>query len=180
MVKVGNLRDEPAGGENSWGNRTSSEGKSTLAVWEDLPHWQQDNHHIHGSYRKVSGSYWKSFESLSYLHNETVNIYTHLLPAVTAPAGAFALYAFLQPRYTGASVTDLAVIGCFFMGVVVCLGMSATYHTISNHSPRANRIGNQLDYVGIVALITGSFVPSVYYGFWCQGHLQKAYWTMVR
>lgn len=41
------------------------------------------------------------------------------------------------------------------------------------------RLGNQLDYVGIVALITGSFVPSIFYGFYCEPTLQKIYWAMV-
>lgn len=41
------------------------------------------------------------------------------------------------------------------------------------------RLGNQLDYVGIVALITGSFIPSVYYGFHCEPLLRKIYWFMV-
>lgn len=36
-----------------------------------------------------------------------------------------------------------------------------------------------MDYVGIVALIFGSFVPSVYYGFHCEPMLQKTYWGMV-
>ena len=77
------------------------------------------------------------------------------------------------------TVADLLVFACFFLGAVVCLGMSATYHTISNHSPEVNRWGNQLDYAGIVALIYGSFVPSVYYGFYCEPALQRRYWTMV-
>ena len=57
--------------------------------------------------------------------------------------------------------SDIIAFTFFFAGAIVCLGMSATYHTISNHSQLVNKLGNQLDYVGIVALITGSFVPSV-------------------
>jgi hypothetical protein len=30
-----------------------------------------------------------------------------------------------------------------------------------------------------VFLITGSFVPSIFYGFYCHPHLQEFYWTMV-
>lgn len=44
---------------------------------------------------------------------------------------------------------------------------------------QVNRLGNQLDYLGIVALIWGSMVPSVYYGFYCELMLQRTYWTMV-
>jgi adiponectin receptor len=57
--------------------------------------------------------------------------------------------------------------------------IQSRYHTISNHSPLVNRIGNKLDYVGIVMLITGSFIPSIWFGFWCDPMLQRIYWTMV-
>lgn len=150
-----------------------------LLHWNDLPHWLQDNAHIHSHYRSPSNSFSKSFASLSYLHNETVNIYTHLLPAALSVPTSYFLYRVLQPRYQSATSEDIVAFACFFLGFALCLGTSATYHTISNHSPRVNQLGNQLDYVGIVLLITGSFVPSVYYGFWCKRELQMGYWTMV-
>jgi adiponectin receptor len=155
------------------------ENWSSLVQWNEVPHWQQDNHHIHGSYRKPSGSFHRSFSSLFYVHNESVNIYSHLIPALATLPGAFILYRILQPRYGQATKSDIVAFGCFFLGLVLCLGMSATYHTISNHSPRVNRLGNQLDYVGIVLLITGSFVPSIFYGFWDNPKMQAEYWIMV-
>jgi adiponectin receptor len=151
----------------------------TLVKWDDLPHWQKDNHYIHGNYRRVSGSYFRSLGSLSYWHNETINIYSHLIPALLSLPCAAASYKLLRPRYEQATAADVVALGCFFLGAALCLGMSATYHTISNHSPMVNQIGNQLDYIGIVLLITGSFVPCVYYGFWCDPTLQKVYWSMV-
>ena len=158
---------------------TASDLLSHLISWDDLPHWRQDNHYILGSYRKVSNSYGKSFRSLGYWHNETINIYSHLVSALMSlPCGAF-LYHILRPRYQQASQGDVLAFACFFLGASLCLGMSATFHTISNHSPLVNRLGNQLDYIGIVLLIAGSFVPSVFYGFWCEPALQKVYWVMV-
>ncbi len=151
----------------------------SLVKWDDVPHWQQDNHYIQSNYRRVSNSYLKSFGSLTYWHNETVNIYSHLLPALLSFPSAMALYNIMKPRYEQATQRDVIAFSCFFSGAALCLGMSATYHSISNHSPMVNRIGNQLDYVGIVLLITGSFVPSVYYGFWCDRLLQNIYWSMV-
>ncbi|KAF2457764.1 adipor-like receptor [Lineolata rhizophorae] len=57
--------------------------------------------------------------------------------------------------------------------------MSATFHTISNHSERVARVGNALDYLGIVALIWGSFVPSIYYGYGGEVGWIRFYWTMI-
>ena len=147
-----------------------------LLKWSALPAWQKDNQYIHGHYRPASYSYSTSFQSLFYLHNESVNIHSHLLGAFLFLCLSFSIYAF---REYPVSSSDIIAFGCFFLGAVVCLGMSAVYHTISNHSPSVNRFGNQLDYVGIVALITGSFIPSVYYGFYCEPALRKFYWAMA-
>jgi adiponectin receptor len=148
-------------------------------LWDDLPSWQQDNHYIYSGYRPASASFQKSFASLGYLHNESVNIYSHLLGALIFSAAGVLLYKIIKPRYESAATSDILAFGCFFAGAALCLGMSGTYHTISNHSPTVAKFGNKLDYVGIVFLITGSFIPSVFYGFYCRPHLQEFYWTMV-
>ena len=150
--------------------------KPPLLRWNALPEWQRDNAYILSRYRPASYSYHRSFQSLFYLHNESVNIHSHLLGAFLFVFISFSVYAF---RAYPVSVADIIAFGCFFIGAVVCLGISATYHAIMNHSPQVSRFGNQLDYVGIIALITGSFVPSVYYGFYCEPILQKVYWGMA-
>ena len=45
---------------------------------------------------------------------------------------------------------------------------------------RVAAFGNQLDYLGIVILMWGSTIPTVYYGFYCDPSLQKVYCIMVR
>jgi len=151
----------------------------SLIHWDNVPHWMQDNQHIHSNYRQASNSYKRSFASILHVHNETVNIWTHLVPGLLSIPSGIALYHTLKPRYDRATAADVLALSCFFLGAATCLSISATYHTISNHSPSVNRWGNQLDYFGIVLLITGSFVPSIYYGFWCHPRLQQMYWSMV-
>lgn len=147
-----------------------------LLRWNELHSWQKDNQYILAHYRPVSNSYFRSFQSLFYLHNESVNIHSHLLGAFVFLFISLNVYAF---EVHDVSTSDIYAFGCFFGGAIICLGTSAFYHTISNHSPKVNRLGNQLDYLGIIALITGSFLPSVYYGFYCHPSLQKLYWGMV-
>jgi adiponectin receptor len=108
-----------------------------------------------------------------------VNIYTHGLGAIAAVVSAFWLHNVLRPRYDTASQEDIFAFSCFFFGATSCLGMSATYHAISNHSPEVSRFGNQLDYLGIVFLIWGSFIPSIYYGFQGDVFWVRTYWSMV-
>jgi len=150
-----------------------------IVLWEALPSWQQDNHFILSGYRTQSNSYKKSVQSLGYLHNETVNIYTHLIGSLAFGVGSVILWNALALRYPSASTEDVYVFACFFFGAVGCLGMSATYHAISNHSPAVNRVGNKLDYLGIVLLTWGSFIPSVHYGFGPNQEWIKMYWSMV-
>lgn len=151
-----------------------------LLLWDDLPHWRRDNAYIQSGYRPSQASYLHSFLSLGYLHNESVNIWSHLLGSVAALAGATYLYAVVHPRYKSASESDILVFGCFFGGAIVCLGMSATYHALTSHSYEVSRWGNKLDYTGIVLLIVGSYVPTLYYGFFCHPHLMSFYVYVVR
>jgi adiponectin receptor len=151
-----------------------------ILLWDELSPWQQDNHYIHSGYRAQSNSFTKSFRSLSYLHNETVNIYTHLVGALLAAISGIFLYKELEPRYETATCEDVYVFSCFFVGAVACLGMSGTYHTIQNHSHEVAIWGNKLDYLGIVFLIWGSFIPVLYYAFREEPELRRTYWAMVR
>ncbi|KAK5107856.1 hypothetical protein LTR62_000616 [Meristemomyces frigidus] len=159
---------------------TEVKAKQALTVtWDDMPRWLQDNHYIHSGYRPASNSYGKSFASITYLHNESVNIWTHLLGALMAVIVAGVISTVVKPRYTTATTEDVLVFACYFVGAIACLGMSATYHAISNHSEAVAKFGNRLDYVGIVTLIWGSFIPSIYYGFSGEPELVHRYWTMI-
>ncbi len=149
--------------------------QALLVLWDELPHWRQDNSYIYSGYRATSNSYWRSFTSLAYLHNESVNIWTHLLGAVGFTAGGVFLHSVVAPRYDTASASDVLVFSCYFAGAFLCLGMSATFHTLCNHSPEVAKWGNKLDYTGIVFLIVGSYVPALYYGFFCQPTLLTVY-----
>lgn len=160
--------------------RTEVQEKPALTVpWRAIQEWQRGNHYITGGYRPASDSYQGSAASLGYLHNESINIWTHLLGAMAAAIAGLWLCSAMKARYTMATVEDVLAFSCFFTGALTCLGMSATFHTISNHSEKVAKFGNQLDYIGIVALIWGSFLPSVYYGFRPHPHLVRWYWSMV-
>ncbi len=148
--------------------------------WDDLPPWRRDNAFILSGYRPTSNSYLSSFNSLWYLHNESVNIWTHLLGALFFTVLGLTLHSVIAPRYyTQATDSDVLVFACFFGGAFVCLGMSATYHALCNHSPAVAKWGNKLDYTGIVFLIMGSYVPALYYGLFCHEGLMTVYLSAV-
>ena len=150
-----------------------------LKSWDEIPSWQQDNEYILSGYRQATGSFKGCFESLAYVHNETVNIYSHVIGAAIFLMSPIYTYRALYLRYPLATQADLFVFSTFFYGVSICFFLSATYHIISGHSPKVQSFGNQLDYLGIVILMWGSTIPSIYYGFYCDPRLQKIYWTNV-
>ncbi|KAL7810823.1 putative hemolysin-III channel protein Izh2 [Trichoderma gracile] len=152
---------------------------SSLLSWDDLPAWRRDNAFILTGYRPIIPSYAASARSLLYLHNESVNIWSHLSGAIVAILTAIYLYLVIRPRYESATSSDVLVFACFLGSAVVCLGMSATYHALTDHSPEVAKWGNKLDYTGIVALIVGSYVPALYYGFFCHPVLMAEYLYLI-
>ncbi|KAG0012858.1 hypothetical protein BGZ80_011463 [Entomortierella chlamydospora] len=57
--------------------------------------------------------------------------------------------------------------------------MSASFHCFHCHSEPVSKQWNRCDYVGIVFLITGSFYPAIYYGFYCFQTFQIVYIAMI-
>ncbi|KAK2608589.1 hypothetical protein QQS21_002815 [Conoideocrella luteorostrata] len=150
-----------------------------LLLWDDLPSWRRDNVYIQSGYRQIRASYMHCFQSLFYLHNESVNIWSHLIGALVTIAFSAYGYYVLHPRYEQATSADVFVFACFFGGAFLCLGMSATFHALVDHSKDVAKWGNKLDYTGIVALIVGSYVPAMYYGFFCRPALMSLYLYLI-
>ncbi|KAG0238535.1 hypothetical protein BGW42_004297 [Actinomortierella wolfii] len=150
-----------------------------LCDWADLPHWMQDNPAILTGYRRETFSYKKCLASLWFLHNESVNIWSHLLGAVAflivAPV---AYFKFLDVLDT-IKWTDVGVFYAFIAGAIICLSMSASFHTFSCHSEPVCSQWNRCDYLGIVFLIVGSFYPAIFYGFYCHSTWQIMYISMI-
>jgi len=150
-----------------------------LLDFNDVPPWQQDNKYILGGYRPLSNSYSKSLRSLLYLHNQTVNIYTHLLSFCFFVLLAYAIRDSLYGRYNTATHEDAMVFAAYFAGVFACFSLSSAYHTFSNHSKDICEQWLVLDFLGILCLIAGSWVPGVYYGFYCQRTVSRFYLILV-
>jgi predicted membrane channel-forming protein YqfA (hemolysin III family) len=151
-----------------------------LLSWHEIPSWLQDNHYILANYRGPSHSLRKSLSSLFYLHTEFVNIHTHLIGALVLALIGFPVYQSISVRYESFSWKDCLAFGIWFLCAILCLGMSATYHTICNHSPGYNAFSQKLDHLGIIILTSGSFLSMIYYGWYCEPQLAYTFSTMVK
>jgi len=146
----------------------------TLYTFQEVHPWQRDNEYLKNHYRCTTNSYRECLKSLSYLHNQTGNIYTHLIGAVFILFYAIYAYSNISSRYETADINDLLAFGVFVGSAVVCFGVSATFHMFGNHSSKVYHTWLQLDLYGIFVLIVGTVYSGTYYGFYCQ----KQYWVL--
>ncbi|KAK2724327.1 adiponectin receptor protein-like isoform X2 [Artemia franciscana] len=148
----------------------------TVCHFHTLPQWLQDNDYILHGYRPPLQSFKRCLHSIFSVHTETGNIWTHLLGCIAFfGVGVF----FLSYPTPELSHVDKAVFAAFFIGACFCLGLSAAFHTFLCHSEKAGRLFSKLDYCGISLLITGSFVPWLYYSFYCNFYQKIVYLSVV-
>ncbi|XP_045164934.2 adiponectin receptor protein-like [Mercenaria mercenaria] len=130
-----------------------------------LPGWLQDNEYLVFGHRLPLNSFKACFRSVFQIHTETGNIWTHLLGMIAFIS--IAAYT-LSSRYIDWMWQDITVHSVFFGGAILCLTFSWLFHTVFCHSENVSKLFGKLDYCGITLLIVGSFVPSLYYAFFCH------------
>jgi adiponectin receptor len=161
--------------------KSDSESRSRTVVWEEAPEWQQDNEYILTGYRPGNTSYSSCFKSLSNAHNETCNIYTHLIGALILPLVAINTFrALSKPRFPHVSGMDYVTLGIFFFSAECCLVFSTAFHLVGCHSRTVEQFWLRMDLLGIVAVTIGTSVPGIYYVFACEPSLQRLHWSVVR
>ena len=159
---------------------TSGISRPTLLSYENTAEWHQGNELIRHGYRPESNSTRKCFASWLYVHNETVNIYSHLLPAAFFLIAEGIMYQHFRVGYPQATAGDRLIFAFFLLTAATYLGISATYHTLMNHSIHVSSVWLRLDWVGIVILIFGDSVSGIYMGLYCEPKLQRINWSMVQ
>ncbi|KAJ2554281.1 hypothetical protein IWW35_001363 [Coemansia sp. RSA 1878] len=135
--------------------------------------------HILGSYRPLCHSVRECIMSWRYVHTELGNIMTHMagllvfigLALVTGPA-------VIPAVAPSASAADYAVIYTYIAAVLFCLAASSAFHTLACHSQHKHFRALRCDFIGILVLIVGSFVPIGYYGFLNAPRILVGYMAM--
>lgn len=152
-----------------------------LLTYNELPDWYRDeaSPFITSQYRPVSHSVQRSIQSLGRLHNETMNVYTHLIPAVTLALALPILQVNISSIYADAPWLDRFMLTVTPMAALLTFSLSANFHTLSNHSDVVNLSCLLLDFSGILVLILASFLSAIYVGFYNHPFEQRLYWTMI-
>ncbi|KAJ1972050.1 hypothetical protein H4R34_005539 [Dimargaris verticillata] len=150
-----------------------------LLTLDELPAWMHDNTYILSGYRPPLLTYRRCFGSLFYLHNETGNIYSHLLGAVLFAYFAMQTASYIDHHGSTVRWYDVTVIAAFLVGAILCLSLSATFHLVACHSHQVSRQWNKCDHLGIIVLIVGSFYPPIYYAFYCHPRVLMLYLALI-
>lgn len=151
----------------------------TLCDFHELPEWQQDNDKILTGYIRETRSIKKCLRSLLIWNNESVNIYTHLVSAVSYFLLMLGITdLFMIPQFPTTTFADYGVINFYLLGAFGCLMCSSCFHTFKQHSCPHSDAWSKVDYMGIIVLITCSMISLLYYGYFDQMKYFKVF-TLV-
>ena len=172
--------ESPGNHLSSQHNPNRSPNHKSLLTIADLPPWRDPNPFILTGYRRESHSVLVSLCSWGYWHNETCNIYSHLIPGVFLLSSQGVLYEYVRSKHWDLDGFDWSILTIQLLAATVCFFISALYHTLLDHSPGVAHRWLQLDYVGIITLILGNFISGLHFGFYCSPGLKYFYWGLVR
>jgi len=149
--------------------------------YANLPDWMKDNAYIKSGYRPELQSFSECFKSIFRIHTETGNIWTHLIGFLVFVGITIIFYIkpFCETCDREIKLSEKLTFLFFFLGAMICMGVSSLYHTVQCHSQQVSKSFKKMDYAGIVTLIVGSFVPFIYYAFYCQRTAQVVYLTTI-
>jgi len=148
-----------------------------VVAFANLPQWLQDNDYLRKGHRPPLPNFLECFKSIFRIHTETGNIWTHLLGQVAFIG--LAIYFMTRPT-AEIDYQEKIVFMTFFTGAIVCMCMSFIFHTVNCHQNKfIGQVFAKLDYCGIAFLTVGSFVPWLYYSFYCDYTPKVIYLTIV-
>jgi hypothetical protein len=95
-----------------------------ILSWEDLPPWMQSDPYIRRGYRRQLDSFAACVQSIFYLHNESVNIWTHLLPTLVYVAVLLVTDYSTLHNGIKLSSADNTALQAYIVGAIACLTFS--------------------------------------------------------
>lgn len=148
--------------------------RNRLLTYDELPKEWQENPYILRGYR-FCHKYTDCVASMTAIHNETCNIWTHLLGFIVMVLIAF----FHWPTtlsWQDSTAMDKFTMVVFLIAAMKCLVCSTVWHTFNgiSHIDSMKRFAC-VDYTGITVLIASSILTTEYAAFYCRPISQATY-----
>lgn len=145
-------------------------GRRTTVTVTDITSDFRRRNHIYSGYRLETKSTPESLKTWFAIHNETGNIWTHLLSAI------YYIYVLAQVALTteeNHKAWDKFFLALQAFGGIVVFGCSTGFHTMENHC--SSQKWYFLDIFGQVFAICSAFASLLYFTFWNEPQLQQIY-----
>ena len=128
---------------------------------------------IYSGYRAAL-SKTAALKSVFRWHNETMNIWTHLLPfLVSVPIMTYIFVVLLEPH--GASTFEVSMFVVATLGIESVFFCSSLYHTMGCVSYDCHAFYSKFDYTAIAVKIVCGGTPILYTAFYCSPVWQIVY-----
>lgn len=106
------------------GKGQTPENRVRISRFDDLPAWYRDNTFIRHGYRTESNSALACLRSWLYVHNESVNIFTHLVPAVAIIVAQNWLQEQIAFHFPEATTLDRAIFSLNVFAALITFSLS--------------------------------------------------------
>jgi adiponectin receptor len=137
-----------------------------------------ENPYILSGFREYTEcSFWECSKSTFHIHNDTMNIWTHLLPAFWAVAEGVNVYT--SPFYIKAHYLDKFMFFTFLFCTMLCFLASTAYHVYRSHSVRMFHTFLVLDVGSIALQLFGSVTLMAYFELQCYPDLRRVWLCAV-
>ena len=175
--------------------RDTAKSIQHILRFDDLPRWMQVDPYIRRGYRRQLDSFGACFCSVFYLHNESVNTWSHLLPALSYISILAIDYSIL---HGGVDLlpADSIVLQIYVAGSISCLlcsvcasaetikstpltPLQAFFHAVTAHSQDVAHRFLKLDYLGILLNVSTTALTFVYVGLYGNACLQAFYLSIL-
>lgn len=137
-------------------------GLYTLA---EIPDFLRFNQYIHGGYR-LYFTKLQCLKSIVIISNETVNIWSHLIGTIIFLYFTYQSNTFLT-HFEKSAIQDHIIVTIFCLAFLSCLLFSSLFHIFNCYSKDSYEYCLRLDLVGISISLCGTYLPSIFYGFYC-------------
>ena len=150
----------------------AAEGRR-LIEFKHLPQVWRNNDCIHTGYRFIPVHNWRLLlRSIFQMHNETVNIQTHLWGLILL----FPMYMWFKSHDEHTTKMDEFVQFLYIVAAAKCMLCSVSWHVMAGCSDKHwFNCFSCIDYTGISLLVSASLQTVVYNGFYCQPDIVMAY-----
>ncbi|KAK7203240.1 adiponectin receptor protein 1 [Myxozyma melibiosi] len=148
--------------------------RERLITYEELPAGWRENPYICRGYR-FCATYSECVVSMFKVHNETCNIWTHIIGFVMMLTIALYYYP-ATPLFATMTTYDKVVFGIFLFAALKCLLTSTIWHTFNSIGVLEHKQKFAcVDYTGISILIACSIMTTQYTSFYCQPTMRMIY-----